>query len=187
MIWSRRTVPGLLGIVIGGCGLFTAGVAAGGQPSASAAAVRQRSTSPVPSSAATPSADLVKRYCITCHNERLKTGGLTLDGVDVQQPGDHAEVWEKVVRKLRSGAMPPPTAPRPDRETVNGFVSWIENELDRDRARNPRPGRPAIHRLNRAEYTNAVRDLLAVEIDPRSMLPGDDASYGFDNIADVLT
>jgi len=141
----------------------------------------------VPSSTATPPADLVKRYCVTCHNERLKTGGLTLDGVDVQQPGDHAEVWEKIVRKLRSGAMPPPSAPRPDRETVNSFVSWVENELDRDRARNPRPGRPAIHRLNRAEYTNAVRDLLAVDIDPRSMLPGDDASYGFDNIADVLT
>jgi mono/diheme cytochrome c family protein len=187
MMWSRRTVPGLVGIVVAACGLLTARLDAGGQRSESAASVRQRSTSPPSSSAITPPADLVKRYCVTCHNERLKTAGLTLDGVDVRQPGDHAEVWEKVVRKLRSGAMPPPSAPRPDRQTVNSFVSWIENELDRDRARKPQPGRAAIHRLNRAEYTNAIRDLLAVEIDPRSMLPGDDASYGFDNIADVLT
>jgi len=146
-----------------------------------------------PAAAASGSGDsaartaLVTRYCITCHNQRLKTGGLTLDNLDVQRAGDHAEVWEKVIRKLRSGAMPPPNAPRPDRDTYNSFVSWLEHELDRDRALKPNPGRPAIHRLNRAEYTNAIRDLLAVEVDARSLLPGDESSYGFDNIADVLT
>src|SRR5256885_144176 len=103
MMGSRRPVLGLLGIVIAGCGLFTARLDARAQPVPAAAAVRQRSTSPPPSSDPTPQTALVKRYCVTCHNERLKTGGLTLDGVDVQHPGAHAEVWEKVVRKLRTG------------------------------------------------------------------------------------
>ena len=187
MTWSGRTFLGLLGIVMAGRGLFTARLDAGAQPLASAAAVRQRSESPAPSADTTPQTALVKRYCVTCHNERLKTGGLTLDGVDVRQPGEHAEVWEKVVRKIRSGAMPPSSAPRPDRDSINSFVSWIEDELDRDRARKPQPGRPAIHRLNRAEYTNAIRDLLAVEIDAARCCRATMSSYGFDNIADVLT
>jgi hypothetical protein len=183
---SRRSLLGLVGIVIAGSGLI--GVSLHAQPPAVAATTGERTSQPAASSGdAAAQTALVTRYCITCHNQRLKTGGLTLDNLDVGRAGDHAEVWEKVARKLRSGAMPPPNAPRPARDTYNGFVSWLEHELDRDRALKPNPGRPAIHRLNRAEYTNSIRDLLAVEIDARSMLPGDESSYGFDNIADVLT
>src|SRR5262245_4247821 len=183
MTTSRRTLLGMLGIVMAILGRIDAPLHAGAQ-----AAVAVQEHSPAAGAAdAAPQAALVTRYCVTCHNQRLKTGGLVLDDIDVRRPGDHAEAWEKVVRKLRSGAMPPPGAPRPDRDSYNSFVSWLERELDRDRAIKPNPGRPAVHRLNRVEYANAIRDLLAVDIDARAMLPGDESSYGFDNIADVLT
>ena len=100
---------------------------------------------------------------------------------------DRADVWEKVVRKLRAGDMPPSGQPRPDKSTYDGFASWLETELDRAAAAKPTPGRTdPFHRLNRAEYHNAIRDLLALEIDVASDLPADDASYGFDNMAGVL-
>jgi len=185
MTTVRRSLLGMLGIVMAILGRIDAPLYAGAQPSA---ALQDRSPSAAAGSAgAAPQAALVTRYCVTCHNQRLKTGALVLDGMDVQHPGNHAEVWEKVVRKLRSGAMPPPGAPRPDRDSYSSFVSWLEHELDRDRTLKPNPGRPSIHRLNRVEYANAIRDLLAVDIDARAMLPGDESSYGFDNIADVLT
>ena len=130
---------------------------------------------------------VLDRYCVTCHNERLLTGNLALDGVDVERVGADAEVWEKVLRKLRTQAMPPPRRPRPDAETYGAFAAWLETALDRAAADDPNPGRPAIHRLNRLEYANAVRDLLHLEIDGRALLPADDLAYGFDNNADVLT
>ena len=130
---------------------------------------------------------VLDRYCVTCHNERLLTGGLALDAVDPGRVGDDAEVWEKVVRKLRTGMMPPSPRPRPDAATYTSLVSHLELALDSAAAANPNPGRPAVHRLNRAEYTNAVRDLLALEIDGRSLLPADESGYGFDNIGDVLS
>jgi len=130
---------------------------------------------------------VLNRYCVTCHNEKLKTGNLTLDTVDVTNVSARPEVWEKVARKLRAGQMPPVGRPRPDAATYDGVTSWLETELDRAAAARPHPGRTeTFHRLNRAEYQNAIRDLLAVELDIADFLPADDASYGFDNIAGVL-
>ena len=97
-----------------------------------------------------------------------------------------AETWEKVIRKLRVGAMPPQGMPRPDKATADGLASYLETSLDRAYAANPNPGRATMHRLNRAEYANAIRDLLALDIDATALLPPDDESSGFDNIADVL-
>ena len=130
---------------------------------------------------------LLERYCVTCHNQRLRTADLELETVDVTDVAAHPEVWEKVVRKLRAGAMPPAPRPRPDAVTYNEFTVWLETELDRAAAARPDPGRTdTFHRLNRSEYHNVIRDLLALEVDVAALLPADDGSYGFDNIAGVL-
>lgn len=128
---------------------------------------------------------ILNQYCVGCHNQRVKTAGLMLDQVDLARVGEHAEVLEKVVRKLRAGMMPPAGMPRPDPATREALVSWIENELDRNTAKAlPAPG---LHRLNRSEYANAIRDLLGLEVDPGKFLPTDDSSHGFDNLAGTLT
>ena len=138
--------------------------------------------------AETPAHALVTKYCVTCHNERLKTANLPLDKADADQVVNSAETWEKVVVKLRSRAMPPPGRPRPDNATYDAVAAWLETELDRTALARPNPGRPAdLHRLNRAEYANAVRDLLGLEIDATSMLPPDAQAYGFDTNADALS
>ena len=132
---------------------------------------------------------VVKQYCVRCHNERNKVnaGGLALDALDLSRVGDAAEVWEKVILKLRAGLMPPAGRPRPAAAAHGALVGYLETELDRQAAAAPNPGRTeAFHRLNRAEYHNAVRDLLGLELDVMPLLPADDASYGFDNIAGVL-
>ncbi len=129
---------------------------------------------------------VLDRYCVTCHNQRLKTANLTLDAVDPGDVGREQEIWEQVVSKVRGGSMPPPGRPRPDEATTAEFVRNIETELDRAAIAHPNPGRPVIHRLNRAEYANAVRDLFGLEIDPRTLLPADNSGFGFDNIGDVL-
>lgn len=126
------------------------------------------------------------RYCQTCHNGRLKTGGLSLEQMDPGQVSQSPETWEKVVRKLRAGMMPPSGAPRPARAAIDEFVAHIENSLDEFAARYPNPGTVGLHRLNRAEYANAVRDLLDVDADVSTLLPSDDSSEGFDNIAAAL-
>ena len=135
---------------------------------------------------------LVERYCVSCHSERLRTGGLVLEGLDAGRPGEHPEVWERVAEKLRAGSMPPPGRPRPDPQTYHAVAGALEAGLDRAWAANPRPGRiGAVHRLNRTEYANALRDLLALDprsFDVRPLLPGDETADGsFDNFADVLT
>ncbi len=129
---------------------------------------------------------LLDKYCVTCHNQKLKTAGLMLDKADVDHIGDGAEVWEKVVRKIHGGTMPPLGMPRPEQATLDGFASSLEVSLDRAAVSRPEPGRAGMHRLNRAEYQNAIRDLLALKIDVSSMLPADDESNGFDNMADAL-
>jgi mono/diheme cytochrome c family protein len=129
---------------------------------------------------------IVDTYCLSCHNNRTKSGGLTLDAMDWSNLPAHAEVWEKVIRKVGAGMMPPAGAPRPDPSARRQLVSWLETSLDRAAHAAPNPGRPLAHRLNRAEYANAVRDLLALDVDVTSMLPADDSSAGFDNNADVL-
>jgi hypothetical protein len=130
---------------------------------------------------------LVDTYCVGCHNQKLKTGGIALDSLDPAKAGENAAKWELVLRKLRRGEMPPPGAPRPSPSVIASFTASLEDALDRAAAANPNPGRPAVHRMNRAEYSNAVRDLLAVDIQAGSSLPADDSGYGFDNIADVLS
>jgi hypothetical protein len=126
------------------------------------------------------------RYCVSCHNDRLKTGSLSLEKIDLANLPSHSEVWEKVIRKLESGMMPPQGQMRPDQATTDGFVTWLKTSLDRDAAAHPNPGRSLLRRLNRVEYSNAIRDLLALELNVASLLPPDDSSYGFDNIADIL-
>jgi len=129
---------------------------------------------------------VIGKYCAACHSQGLKTGGLALDTLDPSQAPANAEVWEKVVRKLRANAMPPPGMPQPDPAARQGFIAYLEDQLDRAAEAHPNPGRPVLHRLNRAEYANAIRDLLALDIDAASLLPPDDAAYGFDNISDAL-
>src|SRR5262249_14074771 len=126
------------------------------------------------------------KYCVTCHNTKLRTAGLMLDAINAADVIGNAETWEKVVRKLRSGAMPPPGAPKPARDSVLRLTNQLVDALDRASAAAPNPGRPALHRLNRAEYTNAIRDLLALDVDGPSLLPTDESGFGFDNIGDVL-
>jgi mono/diheme cytochrome c family protein len=141
---------------------------------------------PVPQLA--PQVDaLVGKYCVTCHNARMRTGGLVLDEARKQAVGVHPEIWENVVTKLRTGAMPPAGLPRPDTATVATVVASLETALDRAAALRPNPGRPVVHRLNRTEYGNAIRDLLGLEVDTRALLPADNSEQGFDNIADVLS
>ena len=140
----------------------------------------------VPKVDAVSSGALVNQYCVTCHNDRLKTGGLTLQSLDLTRVPAEAGVWESVVRKVNAGMMPPPGLPRPSRQAADAFVSFLTTDLDRAAVARPNPGRPLLHRLNRAEYANAIRDLLALEVDVTTLLPPDDSSAGFDNNADVL-
>jgi mono/diheme cytochrome c family protein len=129
---------------------------------------------------------LLEQYCVTCHNERSKTGGLQLDPEGLSAVHEDPELWERVLKKVRSGMMPPAGMPMPSPEARRGLVTWLEEQLDRAARARPNPGRPLVHRLNRAEYRNAIRDLLDLDIDPTTLLPADDSSAGFDNIADVL-
>ena len=130
---------------------------------------------------------VLDRYCVTCHNGQLRTAGLMLDAMDVEHVSEHAEAWEKVVRKLRARAMPPAGRPRPDMATYGAVAEVLETALDRTAAADPNPGRTTTHRLNRTEYANAIRDLLGLEVDGRALLPPDDADLGFDNMADILS
>ena len=144
----------------------------------------------LPPAAAAEHEALLQRYCITCHNERLADRGtvpIALRTADLADVPATADVWEKVIRKLRTGTMPPLGRPRPDDEAVDQFATWLETAIDRSAAARPDPGRTEpLHRLNRTEYQNAIRDLLALDIDAAALVPADDQSYGFDNIAGVL-
>src|SRR5436190_8540668 len=152
---------------------------------------RQTQQAPSPATSAAPKA-VFEQYCITCHNQKLHTAGLELDSLDPTNPGPNAEVWEKVIARLRAGSMPPPGRPRPDTATYHAVASWLETEIDRGWLMRPNPGRlSAVHRLNRAEYNNAVRDLFAFDpatFDVTPLLPGDETADGsFDNFADSLS
>ena len=128
---------------------------------------------------------VLDRYCVACHNGRTLAGSLALDDVDLGRVGPDAELWEKVLEKLHTRAMPPPGRPRPRPAVYDAFGAWLERSLDQWAADHPNPGRPAIHRLNRLEYANAVRDLLHLEIDAQDLLPADDMAFGFDNNAAI--
>jgi hypothetical protein len=131
--------------------------------------------------------DLIDQYCVMCHSEALKTAGVVLEGLPIDHVGDNTAIWERVLRKFGSGQMPPAGLPRPDDATSAKFTSWLEGQLNANAKAHPNPGAPAIHRLNRLEYGNTIRDLLGLEVDATALLPGDDSGYGFDNIADVLS
>ena len=155
---------------------------------------RQAQPAATPTSSATSpgspaSRAVLDKYCITCHNQKLRTAGLALDSLDVTDPIANAEVWEKVIAKLRAGSMPPPGRPRPDAATYHAVAMALETDIDRAWAANPKPGRiSAVHRLNRAEYSNAIRDLFALDFDVKPLLPGDETADGsFDNFGDVLS
>src|SRR3989449_4965510 len=127
---------------------------------------------------------VIDQYCIGCHNDKAKAAGLALNTLDVSRAGEHPEIWEKVIRKLRGRMMPPPGRPRPDERGYDAVVSYLETSLDRAAAANLDPGRTeTFRRLNRTEYQNAIRDLLALDVDVAALLPKDDASYGFDNVS----
>ena len=151
-----------------------------------ATSAQQRPQEPVAGEAGQSAQAVVNTYCITCHSDKARTGGLTLEHADLVNISKGAQTWEKAIRKVRAGMMPPPGMPRPDKATLDGFSSFLETSIDQAAATNPRPGRATVHRLNRTEYANAVRDLLAHDVDATALLPPDDESSGFDNIADVL-
>ena len=172
---------------------LVSGQAAGPQRSAASSPPRINAGVPqrqAQKALASPSPDvaaqraLLDRYCVTCHNEKLKTANLMLDKLDLANLGEHAQVGEKVVRKLRAGMMPPSGMPRPDQATRDSLIGWLERELDRQATTHLPP--PGLHRLNRAEYANAIRDLLGLQVDATKFLPSDDSAYGFDNMAGTL-
>ena len=189
-------VPFVAAVLV--AGLAAGGARAGQAPSAPGAV----SAVPEASTDAAAHRALLDRYCVTCHNESVVNGegrpasplvgqlravGLTLDTLDLADVGGRAAEWERVVRKLRGGVMPPAGRPRPDAAALDGFLDWLEGELDANWAATRDPGRTAtFHRLNRTEYRNAVRDLLAVDLDAGDFLPADDSSFGFDNIGGIL-
>ena len=154
-------------------------------PKKPALAVAHKTTAPQP--AAAPAPDLTKQYCVGCHSEKGKAGGLSLVSFDPAQADQNAEVSEKVIHKLRLGMMPPPGARRPEAEALTRFASALEAKIDAAAALRPNPGRRPFQRLNRAEYGRAVHELLDLDVDVNAFLPPDTLSAGYDNIADVQT
>jgi len=159
-----------IGLLLSGLLVLTVALFSGQQP---APAVSQRA--------------LLDQYCVTCHNDKIRTANFSLQKLDLTTVGDHPEVWEKVVRKLRAGVMPPPGIRRPPLAEYEGLRDFLETEIDRKAASRANPGSIVLHRLNRTEYANAVRDLLDLEIDATTLLPPDDSARGFDNVAGSLT
>ncbi|MCY4025127.1 MAG: DUF1592 domain-containing protein [Acidobacteria bacterium] len=197
MIWTRHRPPARamllllasLGVAFAPSASPASSAAPAAEPQATAAATPTATAaiesgaieSGVATPTETPDPELLTRYCIRCHSDRLRTGGLTLEHADVNRIADDPELWEKIAWKVRIGAMPKVPAPRPERPVLDRFASAVEGALDRAAAASPDPGPPTFHRLNRLQYVNAVRDFLGVEVDGPSLLPPDATSYGFDN------
>ena len=166
----------------------TARVASTARPLAPGRAVRRASAaSPADPQAVASHRAVLDQYCVTCHNDRAKTANLSLEKLDLAAAGDHPEVWEKVVRKLRAGVMPPPDVRRPPPPQYDALRDWLESEIDRKAAARVNPGAVVLHRLNRTEYANVIRDLLDLDVDVAELLPADDSARGFDNVAGSLT
>jgi mono/diheme cytochrome c family protein len=164
--------------------LFAAALAAGFLTAAPQQAVKPTPAAVSPS--ANPNRALVDRYCVTCHNQKLRTAKLAFDLADLDHPEKDAQTWERAIRKLRGGMMPPPGMPRPTPAAVNSFATYLEDSLDKASAANFNPGSVRIHRLNRAEYANSMREMFGIDVDAAALLPSDDISDGFDNIANAL-
>src|SRR6202050_3618727 len=161
-------------IVSGACGLALLATVSAGESSA-------------PNAQASQAQAMVQQYCAVCHNQTLKSGGIALAGLNFSDIAGNSGTLEKVLRKVHSGEMPPAGLPRPDAPVIAAFTRWLGGALDCSAAAHLTPGRPPMHRLNRTEYSNAIRDLLALDIKPGAMLPPDDTGYGFDNIGEVLS
>jgi Protein of unknown function (DUF1592)/Protein of unknown function (DUF1588)/Protein of unknown function (DUF1587)/Protein of unknown function (DUF1585)/Protein of unknown function (DUF1595)/Planctomycete cytochrome C len=168
----------------------------GYDPAAGQSAAGRGATPPSPAKSVpgTASSDRVRQeraildqYCVTCHDDEQKTANLSLEKLDLATVGEHPELWEKVIRKLRAGMMPPPGMPRPPLAKYEELRDWLEAQIDRRAAAHPNPGSVVLHRLNRTEYANAIRDLLDLDIDTSTLLPADDGARGFDNVAGSLT
>ena len=144
-------------------------------------------SSPAAGQTAAQQRALLDQYCVTCHNDRTKVDNFSLQKEDINAVADHPEVWERVIRKLRAGMMPPPGLPRPPLAQYEGLRDWLEEQIDRKAAAHPNPGSVVLHRLNRTEYSNAIRDLLDLQLDVNTLLPPDDSARGFDNVAGSLT
>jgi mono/diheme cytochrome c family protein len=201
-----RAILAWVGVTVAGAGYLHLQAAPTDSASApvqvAAAAAVQRSQPPVVARAQAPASTpapvpspaearaLLDKYCVRCHSAKLNRAynkDVTLDTLDLADVPAASHVWEMVARKVRTGAMPPAGSPRPDNATLVSFVSRLESDLDRAAAAKPNPGRPVVHRLNRLEYTNAIRDLFALDIDSAALLPVDESGYGFDNIGDILS
>jgi mono/diheme cytochrome c family protein len=178
---------GLFAVLATWCIVLAAAVV---RPTADVAKPEQAAPRPPSRQSTTPASNhaaLVTQYCVTCHNERAKTGGLVLDAADLADVPAHADVWEKVIRKVRAGMMPPVGLPRPDEAALEGLVAHLESTIDKAALAAPVLRRAAMHRLNRSEYGNAIRDLFNLDVDVASLLPPDEEAYGFDNNALVLS
>jgi hypothetical protein len=177
-----------VGFAAGCAALIVSGLLVPGQAAAPERQARG-AAAPPPQAASSAAAEraLLDQYCVPCHNDRAKTANFSLEKLDLATVGDHPEVWEKVVRKLRAGVMPPPEIRRPPLPEYEALRDWLESEIDRKAAGHVSPGAVVLHRLNRTEYANAIRDLLDLQIDAAALLPPDDSARGFDNIAGSLT
>src|SRR5580658_3562616 len=153
-------------------------------------AAPQQAAKPEPAAPGTTQSDpnkaLVNRYCVTCHNQKLRTAKLAFDTLDLDHPEKDALTWERAIRKLRGGMMPPPGAPKPPFAQVSAFATYLEDSLDKAGAANFNPGSIRIHRLNRDEYANSMREIFGIDVNAAALLPSDDISDGFDNIANAL-
>lgn len=195
MIRSAASSPRTTGASGSRCGVATrvAGVLAialiGTVPAVAqtAAAARRAEASAASRADADARAGTIRAYCVTCHNQRVRTASLALDAVDINTPAAAPAVWEKVIQKLRTRTMPPTGSRRPDESTYDAVASWLEASLDRVAALRPNPGRPELGRLNRVQYHRVIRDLLGLDVDVTELLPADDSAFGFDNIGDALT
>lgn len=161
------------------------GIASAGSTSLKGQQGTQAQAASVPPAIA-PYKATIDQYCVTCHNQRTKTAGLALDGLDLTKLPEHADIWEKAIMKVRGHLMPPPNAKQLDAAAAQALVTWLENSLDQASAASPNPGSVQVHRLNRAEYAASIKELLDIDVDPANLLPADDTSDGFDNISNVL-
>ena len=161
-------------------------LAAGGRGQGTSSSPRDGTPVASTNAPANPQQALVNRYCLGCHNQKLKSGNFSWTKIDLAHVDQSAEEVERATRMLHAGMMPPPGMPRPDAAAMKAFVATLEDGIDHAAAKRPNPGSPALHRLNRNEYHNTIRDLLGLEVDVLSLLPPDDMSHGFDNMTDVL-
>src|ERR1700748_2436356 len=194
MLFGRIGGFGLGAAAVAGLMAFLGAASADTTPTAPASAQLASNATPTPASQPVPQMvtpddhkKMLMQYCTACHNDRLKTAGMSVVPLDANNLQANQATWEKILRRVSLGEMPLRGAPRPPKEKLQEFTQWLATSLDSQAAANPNPGHATVRRLNRTEYANAVRDLLALDVDFTKDMPADDTGYGFDNIADVLT